>query len=73
MDLEFCVKRRTFIAISNRYSMSPANAAAILSWMQDWMGTLLRCCVVEGAKMSMSRWSRSHQKGADAVLDGEFE
>jgi hypothetical protein len=53
--------------------MSPANAAAILLWMHDWMEMLLRCCVVEGAKMSMSRWRSSHQKGADVALDDVAE
>ena len=48
--------------------MSPANAASILSRIQDWIESLLRCCDVEGAKISMSRWSNSHQKGAEVAL-----
>ena len=65
MDFEFCVSRWTAIADSNKYSMSPANAASIRSRMQCWMDSLLRCWNVEGAKINMSRWRSSHQNGAD--------
>ncbi len=31
-----------------------------------------RCCRVEGAKMSMSRWRRSHQKGAESSMEEQL-
>ncbi len=43
----------------------PANAASIRSRMQCCMDSEFRCCDVEGAKIYMSRWRRSHQNGAD--------
>ena len=41
------------------------------SWMVFWMEDLPCCCIVDGAKMSMSRGGRSHKKGADEVGDDE--
>ena len=54
-----------------RYSMSPEKAALMRSWMVFWMEDLPRCCIVDGAKMNMSRWRRSHQKRVDKAGDDE--
>jgi hypothetical protein len=35
------------------------------------MEDLPRCCIVDGAKMNMSRWRRSHQKRVDKAGDDE--
>ena len=34
------------------------------SWIVFWIEESERCLRIDGAKMSMSRWRRSHQKGA---------
>ena len=48
--------------------MSPEKAASIRSRMHICIELLSRLCFVVGAKISMSRWRRSHQNGADVVL-----
>jgi hypothetical protein len=65
------VRRLTCIADGKIYSMSPEKAALIRTLMVVWMEDLPCCCIVDGAKMSMSRWRRSHQKGADDSGDDE--
>ncbi len=69
VDWEFCVRCRTSIAEFKRYSMSPENVASILSRMDAWMNELLHWCRLDGAKINMSRWRRSHQKGADVSTE----
>ena len=54
-----------------RKAMSPQKAASMRSRMVAWMESPCRCCLVAGAKMSMSRWKRSHQKGAESSMDGQ--
>jgi hypothetical protein len=51
--------------------MSPENVASILSRMHSWIESSLRCCFVDGAKISMSMCRSSHQNGAD--VSGEFD
>jgi hypothetical protein len=51
--------------------MLPEKAALILSWMVVRIKDSPCCCIVEEAKMSMLRWRRSHQKGADDAGDDE--
>ncbi len=38
---------------------------------RGWNGEWRCCCVVDGAKISMSRWNRSHQKGAASLTVGQ--
>jgi hypothetical protein len=71
VDLEFWVRHLTCIADVRRYSMLAEKAASILSWMVVWIEDLPHCCILEGAKMSMLRWRRSHQKGGDDAGDDE--
>ncbi len=42
------------------------------SWIVSWIDELERWCHVEGAKMSMSRWRRSHQKGVVSSMDEQL-
>ena len=53
--------------------MSPAKAAAILSQMQDCIDSWPLCSLVDGANMSMSRWRRSHQNGAEIAFESAVE
>ncbi len=71
VDLEFWVRCLACIADVKRYLMSSKEAALVQLWMVVWMEDLPCCCIVDGAKMSMSRWRRSHQKGADDADDEE--
>ncbi len=41
------------------------------SWIVFWIEDLPCCCIVDEVKMSMLRWRRSHQKGADDAGDDE--
>ena len=59
------------MAESIRKEMSPENAASMRSRIVAWMERPLHCFLVAGAKMSMSRWKRSHQKGAESSRDGQ--
>jgi hypothetical protein len=52
--------------------MSPENAALILSWMDALMEEPLHRCQLDGAKINVSRWRRSHQKGADVSKESVF-
>ena len=36
------------------------------------MDSCCRCSVVDGARMSISRWKSSHQKGAVLLLVGQL-
>ncbi len=42
------------------------------SWIVSWIGELEHWRRMEGAKMSMSRWRRSHQKGAVSSMDEQL-
>ena len=53
--------------------MSPEKAASMQSQIVLWIDKLEHCwCCVEGAKMSMSSWRRSHQKGAVSLMDEQL-
>ena len=52
--------------------MSPEKAASMRSRIVLWIDELERWCHVEGAKMSMSRWRRSHQKGAVLLMNEQL-
>ena len=47
-----------------RKAISPQYAASIRSRMVSPIEMWLRCSLVEGAKMSISRWNSNHHKGA---------
>jgi hypothetical protein len=66
----FRVSRFTFIAELERYAMSPENAASMQSRIVFCIEESERCLLVDGAKMCMSRWRRSHQKGAVSSMVG---
>ena len=68
----FCVSRFTFIAELKRYAMSPENATSMRSLIVFCIEESERCLRVDGAKMSMSRWRRSHQKGAVSSMVGQL-
>ena len=44
--------------------MSPEEVASMQSQIVFWIEELEHCLHVDGKKMSMSRWKRSHKKGA---------
>ena len=52
--------------------MSPEKAALMRSRIVSWIDELERWCRVEGAKMSMSRWRKSQQKGAVSLMDQQL-
>ena len=54
-----------------RKAMSPQNAASMRSRIEPWMDRPWRCWRVAGAKISMSRWKSSHQKGAESLIESE--
>jgi hypothetical protein len=69
----FCVSRFTFIAELKRYVTSPENATSMQSLIVFCIEESERCLRVDGAKMlSMSRWRRSHQKGAVSSMVGQL-
>ena len=68
----FCVSRFTFIAELKRHAMSPENAASMRSRIVFCIEESERCLRVDGAKMSMSRWRWSHQKGAVSSMVGQL-
>jgi hypothetical protein len=61
------VQLLTCMADSKRYLMSPKKAASMWSCIDDWMDSELCWWVVEGAKISILRWSRSHQIGVELL------
>jgi len=52
--------------------MSPENAASMRSRIVFCIEESERCLRVDGAKISMSRWRRSHQKGAVSSMVGQL-
>jgi hypothetical protein len=66
----FCVSRFIFIAELKRYTMSQENAASMRSRIVFCIEESERCLHVDGAKLS--RWRRSHQKGAVLSMVGQL-
>ena len=52
--------------------MSLEKAASMQLRIVSWIDELERWCRVEGAKISMSRWRRSHQKGVVSIMDEQL-
>ena len=67
-----CVSCFTFIDELKRYAMSPENATSMRSLIVFCIEESERCLRVDGAKMSMSRWRWSHQKGAVSSMVGQL-
>ena len=68
----FCVSCFTFIAKLKRYAMSPENEASMRPRIVFCIEESEHCLRVDGAKMSMSRWRRSHQKRAVSSMVGKL-
>lgn len=67
VGLMFWEWREHFMAILYTYSMSPEKIELMRSRIVWGMELLERSAVVEGARMSMSRWNSSHQKGVESM------
>ncbi len=65
------LRRLTCMEELNKNAISPEDSSSSLSWMVAWMDEELRWRVVAGEKTSISRCSRSHQKGAEADGEGQ--
>jgi hypothetical protein len=65
------LRRLTCMEELNKKATSPEDKASSLSWMVAWMEEESHCRVVAGEKMSMLRYRRSHQKGAESDGEGQ--
>ncbi len=55
------------MAMLQMYSMSPDEMELMRLWMVSWIDLWERWVAVEGARTSMSRWKRSHQKEVESM------